>query len=78
MSEEDLEALRELAEALGEAVDAKRYWYQPEGSAAPIEALTPQGRQIQDACRALREARIAAARAIDRSRAEELVAERLR
>jgi hypothetical protein len=76
--EEELDAIRELADLLLEVADAERWWWLPENAETPIEELTPVGRQIQDACRALREARITAARAIDRSRAEELVAERPR
>ena len=78
MSEESLEALRALNEALGEAVDAERWWSEPESSAAAIEDLTPQGKQIQYASGALWEAPVAAARAIDRWRAEAIVAAHLR
>ena len=76
--EEDLDAIRELADLLLEVADAERWWWLPEDAETPIEELTPPGRQIQHAYARLCAARAAAARAADRLRAEAIVAAHLR
>ena len=70
LSEDQLEVIGELLDALNSCANAERGWSEPEGAASPIEQYTPDGKLIRQACFALAAARTTAALAADRWRAE--------